>query len=255
MFNIFKRKQKNNDIKEDSYDPYMESIRNKQRIYNSELEMLIRKFNKSDIEEDRFFNEINRIKDLLYMIKVFKVDGEVKNNTISKGSTLEELLWHGPKKICFTSYEKASINRPQFTTVVAPDRFMKILKECVSANLELQINLYDNESITIPVSMMRKLLQKGDENGEFSMIIEDVFALKGRGSVVVGHIASGTINVGDIVQTIGVSNKVITARVTEMELFREKVNSAKAGDAIGILLRGIDKWKIKIGENLTKPSN
>ena len=255
MFNIFKGKQKNNDIEEDSYNPYMESIRNKQRIYNSELEMLIRKFNKSDIEEDRFFNEINRIKDLLYMIKVFKVDGEVKNNTISKGSTLEELLWHGPKKICFTSYEKASLNRPQFTTVVAPDKFMNIVRESVIANLELQINMNDEESITIPISMMKKLLQKGDENEQFSMIIEDVFAIQGRGSVVVGRVANGIINVNDTVQTIGVNDILLTTKVTEMEKFGKKVGTAKEGEYVGILLNGLDKWKVKIGGKITKLDN
>ena len=84
----------------------------------------------------------------------------------------------------------------------------------------------------------------------FRMTVEDVFSIRGRGTVVTGQIESGTLTVGDEISFCreGVFKKTV---VTGIEAFRKQLKQAKAGDNVGVLLRDITKPDIQRGDVLT----
>ncbi|MFT3891009.1 MAG: EF-Tu/IF-2/RF-3 family GTPase [Anaerolineales bacterium] len=84
----------------------------------------------------------------------------------------------------------------------------------------------------------------------FRMTVQDVFSIKGRGTVVTGRIESGTLNVGDEILVQGKSGSK-TAMVNGIEMFRKVTDQARAGDNVGILLRDIGKEDIQQGDILT----
>jgi len=88
----------------------------------------------------------------------------------------------------------------------------------------------------------------------FLMAIEDVFSIKGRGTVATGRIERGQIKVGEEVEIIGfgVTRKSV---VTGVEMFRKLLDSGQAGDNIGALLRGVEKDDIERGQVLAKPGS
>ncbi len=88
----------------------------------------------------------------------------------------------------------------------------------------------------------------------FLMAIEDVFSIKGRGTVVTGRIERGVINVGDEVEIIGFRDTTKTT-VTGVEMFRKLLDQGQAGDNVGCLLRGIDKDDVERGQVLAKPGS
>ena len=88
----------------------------------------------------------------------------------------------------------------------------------------------------------------------FLMAIEDVFSIKGRGTVVTGRIERGVINVGDEVEIIGFKDTQKTT-VTGVEMFRKLLDQGQAGDNVGCLLRGIDKNDVERGQVLAKPGS
>lgn len=83
---------------------------------------------------------------------------------------------------------------------------------------------------------------------EFTMQVEDVFTITGRGTVVTGRIQYGTIQVGEKVYI----NKGIQTEVTGIEMFRKTLDFAQEGDNVGILLRGISRDDIARGDILSK---
>ncbi|HRQ76048.1 MAG TPA: elongation factor Tu [Phycisphaerales bacterium] len=86
----------------------------------------------------------------------------------------------------------------------------------------------------------------------FLMPVEDVFSIKGRGTVVTGRIERGIVKVGDKVEIVGLGpNKDTT--VTGVEMFNKLLDEGQAGDNIGALLRGIEKEDIERGQVLCKP--
>jgi elongation factor Tu len=89
--------------------------------------------------------------------------------------------------------------------------------------------------------------------GPFSMMIEDVFSIRGRGMVVTGRIQCGEIKVGDQVRFVTPSQQVKVSMVTGIELFRKTCASAKAGDNVGLLLKGVETEEVAKGIELTKP--
>ncbi|HOA11698.1 MAG TPA: elongation factor Tu [Candidatus Woesebacteria bacterium] len=91
-----------------------------------------------------------------------------------------------------------------------------------------------------------------DIDKPFSMYIEDVFSIKGRGTVVTGRIESGKVKVGDTVDIIGLREKKTTV-VTGVEMFRKSLDQGQAGDNVGILLRGIEKDEVERGQLLAAP--
>jgi elongation factor Tu len=94
-----------------------------------------------------------------------------------------------------------------------------------------------------------------DEEKPFLMPIEDVFSITGRGTVATGRIETGVANTGDSVEIIGYGDEKLTSTVTGVEMFRKILDTGKAGDNVGILLRGIEKTDIRRGMVICKPGS
>jgi elongation factor Tu len=85
----------------------------------------------------------------------------------------------------------------------------------------------------------------------FLMPIEDVFSIKGRGTVVTGRIERGIVKINDTVEIVGIKPTQTTV-VTGVEMFRKQLDEGQAGDNVGLLLRGIEKDKIERGQVIAK---
>ncbi len=88
----------------------------------------------------------------------------------------------------------------------------------------------------------------------FLMPIEDVFGIKGRGTVVTGRIERGVIKVGEPVEIVGFTETRQTV-VTGVEMFRKLLDQGEAGDNVGCLLRGIERTDVERGQVLAKPGS
>jgi len=89
----------------------------------------------------------------------------------------------------------------------------------------------------------------------FLMPVEDVFSIKGRGTVVTGRIERGLVKVGDEVEIVGLNTETAKTTVTGVEMFQKILEDAQAGDNVGCLLRGVDKEDIERGQVLCKPGS
>ena len=89
----------------------------------------------------------------------------------------------------------------------------------------------------------------------FLMPVEDVFTITGRGTVATGRVERGVVKVGDEVQLVGLREETKKTVVTGVEMFRKLLDSAMAGDNIGVLLRGIERKEIERGQVLAKPGS
>jgi elongation factor Tu len=89
----------------------------------------------------------------------------------------------------------------------------------------------------------------------FLMSIEDVFGIKGRGTVVTGRVDRGVVKVGDEVDIIGLRHEIRKTVVTGVEMFRKLLDQGQAGDNIGCLLRGVEREDVERGEVLAKPGS
>ena len=89
----------------------------------------------------------------------------------------------------------------------------------------------------------------------FLMPIEDVFSISGRGTVATGRVERGTIKMSDVVEIVGLSDESKQTVVTGIEMFHKLMDSAEAGDNVGLLLRGIQKNEIERGQVLAKPGS
>ena len=89
----------------------------------------------------------------------------------------------------------------------------------------------------------------------FLMPVEDVFSITGRGTVATGRVDRGTVKMGDTVEIVGLADEKKTTVVTGVEMFRKLLDSAEAGDNVGLLLRGVDKKGIERGQVLCKPGS
>ncbi|MBX6342079.1 MAG: elongation factor Tu, partial [Thermomicrobiaceae bacterium] len=88
----------------------------------------------------------------------------------------------------------------------------------------------------------------------FLMPIEDVFGIKGRGTVVTGRVERGRVKVGDTVEIVGL-RETRAVVVTGVEMFQKTLDEGLAGDNIGCLLRGIDRDEVERGQVLAKPGS
>jgi elongation factor Tu len=88
----------------------------------------------------------------------------------------------------------------------------------------------------------------------FLMPVEDVFSIKGRGTVVTGRIERGAIKVNDPVEIVGIKATAQSV-VTGVEMFKKQLDDAQAGDNVGILLRGIEKDDVERGQVIAKPGS
>jgi len=89
----------------------------------------------------------------------------------------------------------------------------------------------------------------------FLMSIEDVFSIKGRGTVGTGRIERGMIKVGEEVEIVGLTEEPRKTIVTGVEMFNKTLNEGQAGDNVGCLLRGVEKDDLERGQVLAKPGS
>ena len=93
-----------------------------------------------------------------------------------------------------------------------------------------------------------------DEDKAFLMPVEDVFSITGRGTVGTGRVESGVVNKNEEVEIIGIRETRKTV-VTDIEMFRKFLDDARAGDNVGLLLRGVDKEDLERGQVIAAPGS
>lgn len=93
-----------------------------------------------------------------------------------------------------------------------------------------------------------------DMDKPFTMAIEDVFTISGRGTVVTGRVERGRIVAGDEVEIVGFTDTKKTV-ATSLEMFRKILDDAQAGDNVGVLLRGVEKEEVERGQVLAAPGS
>ena len=91
-------------------------------------------------------------------------------------------------------------------------------------------------------------------DGDYLMPIEDVFSISGRGTVVTGRVGGGGVRVGDEVEIVGLRETQKTT-VTGVEMFRKLLDEGRAGDNVGVLLRGTKREEVERGQVLAKPGS
>jgi elongation factor Tu len=91
-------------------------------------------------------------------------------------------------------------------------------------------------------------------DGDFLMPVEDVFSISGRGTVVTGRVDRGRVKVGEEVAIVGIRETVKTT-CTGVEMFRKLLDEGRAGDNIGVLLRGTKRDEVERGQVLCKPGS
>jgi len=87
------------------------------------------------------------------------------------------------------------------------------------------------------------------------MPVEDVFSIKGRGTVVTGRIERGMVKVNEEVEIVGIHPKSVKTIVTGIEMFRKQLDEGQAGDNAGLLLRGVEKDDVERGQVIAKPGS
>ena len=95
---------------------------------------------------------------------------------------------------------------------------------------------------------------KRDLDKPFLMPIEDVFSIKGRGTVATGRIEQGVVKLNDPVEIVGI-HPTLTSVVTGIEAFKKSLDQGQAGDNAGLLLRGIEREQIERGQVVVKPGS
>lgn len=93
-----------------------------------------------------------------------------------------------------------------------------------------------------------------DLDKPFLMPVEDVFSIKGRGTVVTGRIERGVVKINDPIEIVGMK-ATTNSVVTGVEMFRKQLDQGQAGDNVGLLLRGVEKADVERGQVLAKPGS
>jgi len=109
-------------------------------------------------------------------------------------------------------------------------------------------DLFDALDTYIPVPVR-------DNDKPFLMPVEDVFSIKGRGTVATGRIERGIVKMNDEIEILGLGKEVKKTVVTGVEMFHKQFDTAEAGMNVGLLLRGVDKEQIERGQVLCKPGS
>jgi elongation factor Tu len=89
----------------------------------------------------------------------------------------------------------------------------------------------------------------------FLMPVEDVFSIKGRGTVGTGRIERGMVKIGDEVEIVGIKKEVRKTTCTGVEMFNKTLGEGQAGDNVGLLLRGVEKNDLERGQVVAKPGS
>jgi len=98
-------------------------------------------------------------------------------------------------------------------------------------------------------------LPERDVDKSFLMPIEDVFSIKGRGTVGTGRIERGIVRVGEEIEIVGLAKEVRKTVVTGVEMFNKTLDEGQAGDNVGILLRGVEKKELERGQVIAAPKS
>ncbi len=96
---------------------------------------------------------------------------------------------------------------------------------------------------------------KRETDKPFMMSVEDVFSIKGRGTVVTGRIDCGIVKVGEPAEIVGLQEKARSTVVTGVEMFHKQLDEGMAGDNVGLLLRGIEREDVERGQVVAKPGS
>jgi elongation factor Tu len=89
----------------------------------------------------------------------------------------------------------------------------------------------------------------------FLMPVEDVFSIKGRGTVGTGRIERGIVHIGDSLEIVGMQEEIATTTCTGVEMFQKELDEGQAGENVGVLLRGVDKESLVRGMVLAAPKS
>jgi elongation factor Tu len=141
-----------------------------------------------------------------------------------------------------TSYEFDGDNVP-----VIKGSAMKALEDPQGAEAKPILELIEALDSAIP-------LPEREVDKDFLMPVEDVFSIKGRGTVGTGRIERGMVKVGDQVELVGLGD-TRTTTVTGVEMFNKTLSQGQAGDNVGCLLRGVEKDELQRGQVLAKPGS
>ena len=123
------------------------------------------------------------------------------------------------------------------------------------------MNNIDDEEKTKPIMELMAAVDDfvpepvRDLDKPFSMAVEDIFSISGRGTVATGRIERGIVKVGEEVEIVGLRPQVGKTVVTGVEMFRKELDQGQAGDNVGLLLRGVDKDSVERGMVLAKPGS
>jgi len=121
----------------------------------------------------------------------------------------------------------------------------------------------EGDTSDIGVPSILKLVEEMDKyipeperaiDGDYLMPVEDVFSISGRGTVVTGRIERGIIKVGEEIEIVGIKETQTTI-CTGVEMFRKLLDEGRAGDNVGILLRGTKREEVERGQVLAKPGS
>jgi len=90
-----------------------------------------------------------------------------------------------------------------------------------------------------------------DVDGAGFMVVEDVFSIKGRGTIVTGRIEEGSFHIGDAVAIRKADGTVIDTKILAIEAFHKSIDMAIAGDNVGLLLEDVDRNQIEYGDEIS----
>jgi len=129
-----------------------------------------------------------------------------------------------------------------------------------SAIAAMKAETMDDPSCAAIVELLKAMdeyipIPKRETELPFLMPVEDVFSIKGRGTVGTGRVDRGKVHVGDEVEIIGLTKETRRTIVTGVEMFNKTLTEGQAGDNIGVLLRGIEKKDLERGQVIAKPGS
>ena len=125
------------------------------------------------------------------------------------------------------------------------------------------LKAFEGDTSDIGIPSIEKLIEEMDRyipvperaiDGDFLMPVEDVFSISGRGTVVTGRIDRGIVNIGDEIEIVGIKDTEKTT-CTGVEMFRKLLDEGRAGDNVGVLLRGTKREDVERGQVLAKPGS
>jgi elongation factor Tu len=125
------------------------------------------------------------------------------------------------------------------------------------------LKAFEGDTSEIGIPSIEKLIDEMDSyipvperliDGDFLMPVEDVFSISGRGTVVTGRIERGIVKVGDEIEIVGIKDTEKSV-CTGVEMFRKLLDEGRAGDNVGVLLRGTKREEVERGQVLAKPGS